>query len=60
MPGRIADRFKSDGLDVWLFMESAPDSGEINAVILASARPETPVDLASFAGEEWSLARLTA
>ena len=60
MPGRIAARFKSQGLDAWVLMESAADFlGEINAVILASARRETPAALAGFAGKEWSLARLT-
>jgi spermidine synthase len=59
MPGRIAERFKAEGLDVWMFMEGAASAGELNAVILATARREKPADLAGFAAKEWSLARLT-
>jgi SAM-dependent methyltransferase len=58
MPGRIADRFKAEGLDVWAFTEN-PISDELNVVILASARREAPPALAQIAGESWSLARLT-
>ena len=58
VPGRIAERFKAAGLDVWMFMEDAA-SIELNAVILASARRETSADLAAHAGTRWSLARLT-
>ena len=60
IPGRIAARFKSAGLDVWVFMESAAASGEINAVILASARRETSAALAALMPNNWSLAQLTA
>ena len=59
MPGRIADRFKAEGLDVWVFMENAPSSGEVNAVILASAHRETAAGLAGMLEKNWSLARLT-
>jgi spermidine synthase len=59
IPGRIAARFQSVGLDVWVFMESAAGSGEINAVVLASARRETPADLATLMPRNWSLARLS-
>ena len=59
MPGRIADRFKAEGLDVWVFMENAPSSGEVNAVILASAHRETAAALAGMLEKNWSLARLT-
>ena len=58
LPGRIAERFRSEGLDVWLYMENGA-SAELNAIILASARREQPSALADFAGKEWSLARLT-
>jgi spermidine synthase len=58
VPGRIADRFKAEGLDVWAFTEN-PTSSELNVVILASARREAPSALAEIAGESWSLARLT-
>ncbi len=58
MPGRIAGRFKAQGLDAWVFMEET-GSVELNAVILASARTEVPSALAEVAGECWSLARLT-
>lgn len=59
VPGRIADRFKACGLDVWVFIEDTPESEELNAVILASAREEVPTELAAIAGSHWSLARLT-
>jgi spermidine synthase len=58
LPGRIAERFRSEGLDVWLYMENGA-SAELNAIILASARREQPSALADFAGKEWSLAQLT-
>ena len=57
VPGRIADRFKAEGLEVWAFTENAASS-ELNVVILASARREAPSALAEIAGESWSLARL--
>ncbi|HJU33294.1 MAG TPA: methyltransferase domain-containing protein [Hyphomicrobiaceae bacterium] len=57
VPGRIADRFAAEGLAVWVLSEP-PHSNEVNAVIVASRRPERPSDLASLAGEGWSLARL--
>jgi SAM-dependent methyltransferase len=59
VPGRIADRFKAEGLEVWVFMESAASSGEVNAVILASAHRETAAALAGMLEKKWSLARLT-
>jgi spermidine synthase len=58
VPGRIADRFKAEGLEVWAFTENAASS-ELNVVILASARREAPSALAEIAGESWCLARLT-
>lgn len=58
VPGRIADRFKAAGLDVWAFTED-PGSEELNVVILASDRREAPSALAGIAGEDWSLAQLT-
>jgi spermidine synthase len=58
VPGRIADRFKAEGLDVWAFTENATSS-ELNVVILASARREAPPALAAIAGEDWALAQLT-
>jgi spermidine synthase len=60
VPGRIAHRLERQGLEVWMFMESAASPRELNAVILASARREAPAALARYAGKEWSLARLTA
>jgi SAM-dependent methyltransferase len=57
VPGRIADRFAAEGLEVWAFTEN-PSSDELNVVILASARTEVPSALAALAGEGWSLARL--
>jgi SAM-dependent methyltransferase len=59
VPGRIADRFKAEGLDLWMFMENGASSGEVNAVILASARREAPAALAGISEKNWSLARLT-
>jgi spermidine synthase len=59
MPGRIADRFKAAGLDVWVFLEQPAGSGEVNAVILASARRESPSALAAIHEKNWSLGRLT-
>jgi len=56
-PGRIADRFAAEGLEVWLFQEDTRLS-QANAVILASARVEAPSALLALAGEHWSLARL--
>jgi hypothetical protein len=60
VPGRIAQRFTAQGLEVWMFMEDAPSAVELNAVILASARRETPAALAEVAAKDWTLARLTA
>jgi spermidine synthase len=60
VPGRIAERFRAQGLEVWMFMEDTPNAIELNAVILASARRETPAALAETAGKGWTLARLTA
>jgi spermidine synthase len=57
MPGRIAERLRAVGLDVWVFMEES-DSVELNAVVLASARREKPSALARAAGKSWSVARL--
>jgi SAM-dependent methyltransferase len=57
VPGRIADRFAAEGLAVWVLSEP-PHSDEVNAVILVSDRPETPSNLASLAGDGWSLAHL--
>jgi len=59
VPGRIAQRFMAVGLQVWVFMEDAPNAAELNAVILASARREQPAALADIAGKDWTLARLT-
>ncbi len=56
--GCIAQRFKAVGLEVWVFMENADEACELNAIILASARRETPAALAEFAGKDWKLARL--
>jgi spermidine synthase len=58
VPGRIADRFKAEGLEVWAFTENATSS-ELNVVILASARREAPSALAEMAVEDWELAQLT-
>ena len=57
MPGRIAERLKAEGLDVWVFMEQST-AVELNAIILASARRETPSALAEAAGDGWSVAQL--
>jgi spermidine synthase len=59
VPARIADLFKAEGLDVWMFCENTTGSIEANAVILASARTEEPPALAAIAGHNWSLARLS-
>jgi hypothetical protein len=59
VPGRIADLFKAEGLDVWMFCENTTGVIEANAVILASARTEDPPALAAIAGHNWSLARLS-
>lgn len=58
MPGRIAGKFKRQGLDVWVFMENTPGAEEVNAVVLASARREKPAALAAIAAGKWCLARL--
>jgi len=57
VPGRIADRFKAQGLDVWVFAER-PFSNELNTVILASSEREAPSALAKVGGNGWSLAHL--
>jgi spermidine synthase len=57
--GRIAERLKAKGLDVWVFMEKAPDGDEVNAIILASARKEKPAALEALCGETWTLAHLS-
>lgn len=57
VPGRIADRFATEGLDVWAFTEN-PSANELNMVILASARAENPSDLVQIAAEGWALAHL--
>jgi spermidine synthase len=59
VPGRIADRFRAERLDVWVFMEEAGASNEANAVILASRRRESAAALAGAAEKGWSLARLS-
>jgi spermidine synthase len=58
VPGRIADMFKAEGLDVWMFCENTAAAAEANAVILASAQNESPSVLAAVAGQNWLLARL--
>ncbi len=58
VPARVAEKFKAQGLDVWVFMENVPTPQELNAVILASARKEKASTLAAIGGEGWSLARL--
>jgi SAM-dependent methyltransferase len=60
MPGRIAAKFKRQGLDTWVFIENTPGAEEVNAVVLASARREKPAALATIAAGKWSLARLGA
>lgn len=57
VPGRIADIFAAEGLDVWLFREETVI--EVNVVILASACREPPAALSGMIDEQWSLARLT-
>ena len=57
MPGRIAGRLKAEGLDVWVFMEEST-AVELNAIILASTRRESPSALAKVAGSGWSVAQL--
>ena len=57
MPGRIAERLKAEGLDVWVFMEQST-AVELNAIILASTRRETPSALTKVAGDGWSVAQL--
>jgi hypothetical protein len=58
VPGRIATRFRDQGLDVWVFMEDATASDEVNAVVLASLHAQVPAVLAKAASGAWSLARL--
>jgi spermidine synthase len=60
MPGRIAAKFKRQGLDTWVFIENTAEAEEVNAVVLASARRERPAALAAIAADKWSLARLGA
>jgi SAM-dependent methyltransferase len=59
LPARIADKFKAQGLEVWVFMENVPCPQELNAVILASARREKAPALTEIGGPGWSLARLS-
>jgi SAM-dependent methyltransferase len=59
VPGRIAERFAAEGLEVWLLSES-PDQSEVNTIILASDRSERPSELTALAGGTWSLAKLGA
>jgi hypothetical protein len=59
LPGRIADKFKAQGLEVWVFMEKVPCPQELNAIILASARREKAQALTEIGGQGWSLARLS-
>ena len=56
--GRIADLFKAEGLDVWVFCENTTAAVEANAVILACARTLEPTALTAIAEHHWSLARL--
>lgn len=58
MPGRIAERFRAEGLEVWVFMEQST-SVELNAIVLASSRREAPSALAEIAGNGWSVAQLS-
>lgn len=58
VPGRIADRLGTEGLEVWAFTEKSGSSDELNVVILASAGREMPSALAAIAEENWALARL--
>ena len=57
MPGRIAERLKAEGLDVWVFMEQST-AVELNAIVLASTRRETASALTKVAGNGWSVAQL--
>ena len=57
MPGRIAERLKAEGLDVWVFMEQST-AVELNAIVLASTRRETASALTKVAGSGWSVAQL--
>jgi len=59
VPPRIADIFKAEGLDVWMFKENTNGAAEANAVILASAHSEEPPALAAMAEHSGSLARLS-
>jgi SAM-dependent methyltransferase len=59
IPGIIADKLIEHGLDVWLYIENAQGSVEVNAVVLGSARDEPPSALARIAEEGWSLAHLS-
>src|ERR1700730_903357 len=54
MPGRIAERFSDEGLEVWAFKDDPRRSNQMNAVILASARPEEARGLAAIAAPNWS------
>ena len=54
-----AEKFKAQGLEVWLFMENVPCPQELNAIILASARREKAQALTDIGGQGWSLARLS-
>lgn len=58
VPVRIAERFARQGLGVWMFKDQPSAANEVNAIILASARDETPAVLAGVAGPDWSLAQL--
>lgn len=58
VPGRIAGKFAAVGLDVWLFMENPGPDGEVNAVVLASARRESVAALKKLADGKWSFAQL--
>jgi hypothetical protein len=57
MPGRIAERLRAEGLEVWVFLEEST-SVELNAIVLASSRREAPAMLAEVAGNGWSVAQL--
>lgn len=57
IPGRIADIFAAEGLEVWFFKEDVKLE-ELNSVILASARAESHTELAAIAGPHWTLAQL--
>jgi SAM-dependent methyltransferase len=60
VPARVAEKFKTQGLDVWVFMENVPTPQELNCVILASARRERAAPLAAIGGTGWALARLSS